>query len=337
MSAGSLFTLSREVEILARPQSLWNGLAIQTRQQDPFCCSPAWQLAFHEAFSPKRRLLIRHSGDSLVAFAEKVFTSENVYLTPIEPKWFFGNNVLGPKGVALLRDILFDIERHYAPIFPKLMISAVPPRGGVYKQLRQKFSEFSFTRHSSDTQCAASLVGGFDGFLSRRSANHRRNLKKQSRRAAQKGVTFERCNPSSVSEADAIYARMISIELASWKGIGECGMAQPGLKEFYHAMLRRMVASQGARVAFAKYEDKDIGFIFGGMIGDIYRGQQFSFDEEWRDASIGNLLQLEQIKWLCEEGARRYDMGPLIGPRMDYKRHWTEERFRIETWILEKE
>ena len=45
---------------------------------------------------------------------------------------------------------------------------------------------------------------------------------------------------------------------------------------------------------------------------------------------LGNLLQLEQIRWLCEEGADRYDMGP----QMDYKRHWTEITTRIEARLL---
>ena len=52
----------------------------------------------------------------------------------------------------------------------------------------------------------------------------------------------------------------------------------------------------------ALHEGKDIGFIFGSMAGQIYRGQQFSFDDSWSHASIGNVLQTEQIKWLCEEG-----------------------------------
>lgn len=337
MSPESFFSSTKEVQSLDRPQSLWNKHAIHTRQQDPFCCSSNWQLSFHEAFSPKRHLLIRHSDDSLVAFAEKMFSPENIYLTPIETLWFFGNNVLGPQGLGLLRDTLIDIERHYAPTFPKIVISALPPQGVIYKELRKTFSsEFEFSQQSSGIQCAASLAEGFDGFLSRRSANHRRKLKKQSRHAAEQGVTFERHCPASGSAVDAIYDRMLSVELSSWKGIEQCGMAEPQPRKFYNVMLRRMAASQGARIMFARHDDKDIGFIFGGMTGNIYRGQKFSFDDDWTHASIGNLLQLEQIRWLCEEGARRYDMGPLLGVHMDYKRHWTEKRFHIETWILKK-
>lgn len=49
--------------------------------------------------------------------------------------------------------------------------------------------------------------------------------------------------------------------------------------------------------------------------------------------SIGNLLQYEQVAWLCEEDAHRHDMGPLTGPFMEYRAHWTEIRLPIEAWI----
>ena len=101
-------------------------------------------------------------------------------------------------------------------------------------------------------------------------------------------------------------------------------------------MMKRLALSKNARVILARHEGKDIGYIFGGMAGKVYRGQQFSFDDQWRSSSIGNVLQFEQIKWLCEEGSTRYDMGPLNGHKMGYKRHWTEKKHRIETWGLTK-
>ena len=58
-----------------------------------------------------------------------------------------------------------------------------------------------------------------------------------------------------------------------------------------------------------RFENKVISFIFGGMAGSIYCGQQCSCDEGLGAGSIGNVMQAEQIKWLCEEGAARFDLG----------------------------
>jgi len=318
-----------------RRDTAWNKAALSTRQADPFCCLTYWQLAFHDAFSPKRRLLVRESADSVIAFAEKVFSENDIYLTPVEPHWLFGSPLLGRHAVDLLADTMGDVERYYGKRFPRLVISGIAPHGSVYKQLKRRLDDrFRFWRHRSDVQCSASLAGGFDGYLARRSANLRKNLKKAISHASTRDMVFERHAPASPQEAEAVYSRMLAVELASWKGEGRCGMVESPCKEYYGLMLERLAHSRNARVMFARHEGKDIGFIFGGMAGKIYRGQQFSYDDEWRSASIGNLLQHEQIRWLCEEGATRYDMGPAIGYKMDYKAHWTERKSHIETWIL---
>ena len=184
-------------------------------------------------------------------------------------------------------------------------------------------------------QAGASLEGGLDGFLSRRSANLRSKWRKSFRRAADRGVTFERSCPTDTAGADAVYARMLAVEQRSWKGVGHCGMTESPAREFYADMIRRLAAQGTARVMFARHEGQDIGFMFGGMLGPCYRGQQFSYDAAWKDLSIGNLLQVEQIRWLCEEGAVRYDMGTASGEPMAYKLHWTEAHPTSQTWFLQ--
>jgi hypothetical protein len=316
-------------------KALWSHLATHTRQQDPFCSSPNWQLSFHEAFSPQRQLLIRSGSGSLIAFAEKKFSPTNIYLTPIEPHWFFGNPLLGKNAVDLLADTLIDLSTHYKSVLPKILIGGIAPRGAVFKNLKKTLrGKFDFNKQSSGIQSSASLSGGIEGYLSRRSANHRRNLKKGTAKAKRIGLSFDRQKPATADDAKAIFERMIAVELTSWKGIGNCGMVGGSNEQFYRIMLKRLASSSDARVIFAKNKGRDIGFIFGGMAGNVYRGQQFSFDDDWRSASVGNLMQLEQIMWLCEEGAKRYDMGPFLGQRMEYKRHWTERRYRIETWKI---
>jgi CelD/BcsL family acetyltransferase involved in cellulose biosynthesis len=113
-------------------------------------------------------------------------------------------------------------------------------------------------------------------------------------------------------------------------------MAEPPAREFYSAMIRRLSQRAQARVIMARYEGRDIGYIFGGLAGKIYRGQQFSYDDAWKEFSIGNLMQCEQIAWLCEERLVRYDMGPIVGRGMGYKAHWTEQRIPFQCWRLEK-
>lgn len=315
----------------------WTRTALSTRQVDPFCCTPPWQLSFHHAFAPERALLIRESSGNLLLFAEKVLAPDNILLTPIEQNWLFGCPLLGKQAVELLADTLVEIQHHYSPYFPRIVISGIRPGGVLAKRLIHTFSrDFRLFQliDTTSTQCSASLANGVDGYLSRRSARQRKKLRSVERAATDCGIWFERASPTTPEAAAETFSRILAVEQTSWKGIELCGMDQEPAASFYNTMTTRLAATTQAYTIFAKHESEDIGYIFGGLAGKIYRGQQFSYSEQWRDHSIGNLLQLEKIRWLSEQGCKRYDMGPISGPKMDYKRHWTEQRGHLESWIL---
>jgi len=316
-------------EGLDRPDSLLNQTAGATPQADPFCCRSEWQFSFHEAFSPQRELHFRASAGSLLAVAQRWHPRVGTLIEPIESSWFFGCPLLGPDAALLLGAFLGEEEHRNAP--PFVLLCGLLPGSKLMRSVAGTFSRrFEVVRLAPAILRSASLAGGVDGFLSRRSSRFRYNLRRAARRAAEGGVSFERQRPSCVAEAEAVYERMLRVEQASWKGIARCGMAEPQASDFYRLMLRRLSASGSARVIFARNGERDIGFVFGGIAGPYYRGQQFSYADECRALSIGNLLQLEQIGWLCEDGVARYDMGP----RMDYKLHWTELELRSEARLL---
>jgi len=321
----------------------WERLAVEPSQGDPFCCGPCWNLPALRVLSPPSRILFRASSRALVLLAEYRFEDSPVLLAPLESSWLFGCPLLGDAReatdllTAALMEALAGILEETKPAFPRIALSGLNPEGNLALALFRRFGrDFGFYRHSSSAQCTASLQGGLDGFLSRRSANHRAKLRKASRRAAEHGISFTRCCPTTEEEANAVYERMLAVERVSWKGLGQCGMAESPARDFYADMMRCLVPERRARIIFARHEEQDIGFIFGGMAGRIYRGQQFSYNAAWKDWSIGNLMQLEKVTWLCEEGAERYDMGPIVGQRMEYKSHWTEEKREIQTWLLQK-
>lgn len=318
---------------LAKEQlGLWRQLALRTQQADPFCSGPLWQLSFHAAMSPRRPLYIRTDGEAVLAFAGQPLSDGTVALTPIESHWLFGACLLGRAAPALLEAWLGESGTR---AFSKILISGVRPGGRrAVHLLRRLEKDFHVLHFADGLQCAASLRDGLEGFLSRRSANHRQKLGKAMRRARQAGIVFERHAPQSDEEAALLYARMLAVEKASWKGIAACGMTEQPARQLYAVLIRNLARQGLARIMFARHEDTDIGFIFGGKAGNIYRGQQFSYREVWKRWGIGNLLQVEQVRWLCEEGARRYDMGPLDGGPMRYKEHWTEKRLPIQSWLL---
>ena len=130
------------------------------------------------------------------------------------------------------------------------------------------------------------------------------------RRAQRAGIVFERHAPQTAEEAAQLYARMLAVERESWKGMAACGMTEQPARQLYAVLVRNLARQGLARIMFARHGETDIGFIFGGKAGNVYRGQQFSYRETWKRWGIGNLLQVEQVRWLCEEGGAPLRYGP---------------------------
>ena len=82
--------------------------------------------------------------------------------------------------------------------------------------------------------------------------------------------------------------------------------------------------------ATARIGDEDAGYILGGVIAGRYRGFQISYTEAAEPHSIGNLLQLHELRRLAAEGVTIYDMGM----DMDYKRRWADQEMTTHTVMV---
>ncbi len=320
-----------------QPTSPWARLAAITPTPDPFSAGAAWQIAFREARDPQRPAMLRARGDALVQFAlHRLGGSRDHILGPIERLWLFGCNLLGPSAHHLLIDVIAELDETPNHGIRGIVVGGLCPHDRRLRVLKSALADRAPRRFRRDVLCAAWLTGGVDGFLSRRSANFRRNIRRQEKKARDAGVAFATMRLAHPQDVDAVYARMQAIEGLSWKGLTHQGMNTPFPRAFYHGLLRRLAEHGDARVILATHEGTDIGFIFGGMCdapdGRIYRGQQFSFDARFDALGIGNLLQMRQIEALCAEGAARYDMGPALRISMRYKDHWTEHLMPSEAW-----
>jgi CelD/BcsL family acetyltransferase involved in cellulose biosynthesis len=296
---------------------------------DPLCCRTEWQLSACETMHPSFRPELLVAGDAVLAFARAHSPRLGAMLVPFEASWCYGCPLLGEGAVDALAQWLDALRGHGER--PAVVVTGMAPDGATLSRIEREFARsHEVVAGEVATQCVASLDGGLDGYLSRRSSHFRRRLRQADRRARGLGVDFERCAPSSVAEASAVYARMTAVEARSWKGLADCGMNTGASLPFYGRMLARLAVGGLARVMFARHDDKDVGFVYGGLVDGVYRGQQFSYDEQWHAHSLGNLLQLAQLTWLGEERARRYDLGP----HMPYKERWAETTVAMQTRLL---
>jgi CelD/BcsL family acetyltransferase involved in cellulose biosynthesis len=99
------------------------------------------------------------------------------------------------------------------------------------------------------------------------------------------------------------------------------------MQAFYAGVCARLAQRRALRFVFARLGGRDVGYLHGGSLGARFRGLQMSFDADHSALSVGNLLQLEAVRWLAGDGFECYDLGSA---RSAYKRRWAE---REETTV----
>jgi CelD/BcsL family acetyltransferase involved in cellulose biosynthesis len=299
---------------------------------DRFCSTPPWILSAAAALMPPRAPFSFRGAAGYLAAMRGVHPAGFPYLEPVEHAWGLAAPLVGRDAIALAGEVAATLAAHrdwQLAIFSGLTADG-PQRRALERALPARWER---RRGTPTARHVASLEGGVDGFLSRRSRELRKALRKGERAAIAAGVTFEAVRVAPASEpaaALALYARIQAVEARSWKAIGGVGIAAGPMREFYRLMLPPLCARGQQRTLFARQGERDVGYILGAVLEGEYRGLQFSYDDAHARLGLGGLLQLHQIAALCEEGVTRYDLGT----EMEYKRRWAEEQLETEMLVI---
>jgi hypothetical protein len=295
---------------------------------DRFCSSTAWILAAAGALMPPRAAFSFRGQNGYFAAMRGVHPAGFPYVEPVELAWGLASPLIGRDPVALVEEVVPVLanRRDWQLAILSGLTVAGPQRRALEATLPARWER---RRGQPTVRHVASLEGGLDGFLARRSRDFRKSLRKAETRAAQQGLSFETVR-ATAGEAHALYERIQVVELASWKSRDQVGIAQGPMRAFYGAMLPRLCELGQQRTIFARHGDRDVGYILGAVMAGEYRGLQFSYDDTLAELDIGNLLQLRQIAELCEAGVQRYDLGT----EMEYKRRWAEDIMETEMLVL---
>jgi hypothetical protein len=285
---------------------------------DAFCSHLAWAGSFHRAFGFGRELCAFASGESFVALAHATWAPGRAGLEALENMWGFACPLLGPEAGAMLAALGAPGG---ALAGQRFWLSGLPAAPDLLRARIAALRGWSGREIGRTERCVASLAGGRDGFLSRRSRAFRRNLRAALRRVAARGIRFERIAVDAAHCAP-LYERVLAIERRSWKAASGNAADRGPMAEFYRAMWPRLAARGALRLLLAiDAEGRDVGYLHGGSLGRRFRGLQFSFDDGLRELGLGNALQLELVEWLSQQGFEDYDLGS----RSDYKQRWAEQ------------
>jgi hypothetical protein len=303
---------------------------------DRFCSRTEWILPYHRAFLPDRELFLYRDGDSFAAFASREHPSAGAYLEALENMWCFASPLVGDDSLALLDEASAVLQAASEDgRRPPVVLSGIPSsqeRGGLLRRVVLGMEDgYELRAVDSTLRFVASLEDGYDGWLARRSAKFRRNLRAADRRADREGVLFEQLQPRTDAEVDAAFRQVLAVEATSWKTAAGSSAGEGSMLAFYTEMFPRLAKRGGLRVVIATRDGEDVGYLHGALTGDHFRGLQMSADAEHAHLGVGNLLQRTMIESLCEEGVQTYDLGT----RSEYKKRWAEEGLETLTILAQ--
>lgn len=294
---------------------------------DRFCSSSAWVLAAHDALMGERTPWVWRTEHGWLALARRLRADGGVVFEPLELAWGLASPLVGPAPGALARELLALVADD--PGWDAMLLAGLVEDGAADRALVRGLPPgWRWGRGTTTQRFIASLEGGVDGFLARRSRNLRKGLRASERAAAAAGLECVSLDPRTAPSIDDALRRIVSIERRSWKGKSGVGVDQGPMLAFYQKMSHALAPRGRLRLIVARADDRDVAFILGGVFAGEYRGLQFSFDDRYRHLGLGNLLQLRQVEALCAEAVGVYDLGTA----MPYKERWAETV--VETRLL---
>jgi hypothetical protein len=314
---------------LSAAHEAFDAAVLETPGIDHFCSSSAWILPAHAAFHAEDEVIAARLDDGFLALTRGRAAGLGPFLAPLEAMWGLACPLVGKHPTPLARAAAELV--HSVPDWRLLWLSGLLRDGPLFNGLARALSRYELRLGPSTQRFRASLEGGFDGWLGRRSALFRKRLR-AALRTAERELRFEWLDQPipSRAEAQSLFARIHAVETRSWKGLEGTGFVAGDMQGFYEAMVPGLAKAGRLRVLFARHDGEDVGVCFGGVLAGTYRGLQNSFDDRFRDRSLGNVLQAETIRRLCDEGVRTYDLGS----GMDYKARWAEEIFETTALLV---
>ncbi len=299
----------------------------QTPDIDVFCSGSHWVLPAQRVYAPGAQPFIWRTEQAYCVFMLIHIQPGVLCAMPLEIGWGLACPLIGQDAEVVVGALASALGR--SSLRPDyVLVTGLKEDGALIPALQHRFGgRVAFESTQVCERRVADLSGGLESYLGARSAKFRAELRRAERKSNVHHLTHEYVNAGTV---DAVLNRVVQVEQASWKGLSEQGVDSGLPLRFYREIVKSLLDSGTFRAVFIQQDGVDIGFAFGGIEGDLFRGLQLSYRASHAAFSPGNLAQLKLIRQLVDEGIKSYDLGM----EMPYKARWAASILRTHSAMI---
>ncbi len=303
---------------------------------DHFCSCTHWVLPAHAAFHADHTAFVAPLDAGFMALSRGQTSGLGRFYAALEAMWGLACPLVGERQDALGAEAALALAAQ-RDRWDVLWLGGIVRDGALFQALVRGLTRTAQLRLGPvTTRHQASLEGGFEGWLGRRSALFRKRIRQTLRGLERAHIELEWVDTRAVSHglggADgvALFQRIHAIEPRSWKGTEGTGFVGGDMLSFYREMVPRLAAG----VATAG-DDRALGRR-GHRVHlrrDLGRHVSWSADQLRRSASAScrwaTSCRPRRSRSLADDGVRTYDLGS----EMEYKARWAEGGLQTVTLI----
>jgi len=318
-----------DLESFEKYAQAFDQAVLQTSDISPVCSASDWLYAAHTELHPKREYLFTENDGHWLALSYGPFSSFEQTFYPLEFSWGFGCPLVGPDPEVSV-DLLLSTLIKSTGQWQVALLSGIPVASPLWFILQREIGKYYGLDTFQGADCAqVDLSEGAEAFLERRSSKFRSNVRSSVRKAQKRGVSFDWFD--QICDAEELFQRILAVEQMTWKhNQGGSIFLVERYHRFYKTLIQRMAKKGDLRALLLRMDGQDVAYIVGGVLGQVYRGFQLGYNDEYARLGLGHVAQWEMIRRLAQEGIHTYDLGMV----MDYKRRWSDKILKLENIVV---
>lgn len=305
----------------------WDALAVAAGR--PFA-APAWVLAWWRNLRPEKarlRLVLVTEEGRLVGVAPLFAIGRSHYtlgggLAPVEPLSSpdLAHEVAraAARALSARRPTIIELEAHgSSPAWAELLGKAWSGHAAR-----------SWLK-SEEIVPRVDLGGGFDDWMSRRSASFRREARRKQRKLREAGGAFRFATAQSIERDVSTFLRLHRRRLTATSG--ETSLGDEGIERFLVEVGEDLLESGRFRLLCLDLEGKTIATQLLLVAGREVSAWNSGFDEAFAQHSPSIQCIVEGLRDAAARGERTMSLGQ---GGHDYKARFADEEDRLETCVL---